>query len=97
MEHIPNDMTYSIKICKIGMYADDHQLFVFGQSLQEVESKLNSDIETKSKWYQNNFLIFTNKDKYQAMVIRESKPDDEEIEAKLLTLNLNRPAQENYY
>ena len=84
-----NDMTYEIRKCKISMYADDHQLFVSGKSIQEVEKELNSDIENASKWYQDNFLI-ANKDKYQAMVIRENKPNDKEIEVKVNEMEIEQ-------
>ena len=65
------------------------QLFVFGKSIQEVEKELNSDIENASKWYQDNFLI-ANKDKYQAMFIRENKPNDKEIEVKLNEIEIEQ-------
>ena len=84
-----NDMTYEIKKCSISMYADDHQLFVSGKSTKEVEKELNSDIENASKWYQDKFLI-ANKDKYQAMVIRESKPNDKEIEVKVNEMEIEQ-------
>eukprot|EP00112_Aurelia_sp_Birch-Aquarium-sp1_P024392 Seg77.1 transcript_id=Seg77.1/GoldUCD/mRNA.D3Y31 product="hypothetical protein" protein_id=Seg77.1/GoldUCD/D3Y31 len=71
------------------MYVDDHELFVSGQSLQKVEKEVNSDIENASKWYQDKFLI-ANKDKYQAMVIRESKPNDKEIEVKVNEIEIEQ-------
>ena len=84
-----NDMTYEIKNCKISMYADDHQLFVSGKSIQEVEKELNSDIENASKFYHDNVLI-ANKDKYQAMVIRENKPNDKEVEVKVNEIEIEQ-------
>ena len=54
-----------------------------------MEKELNSDIENASKWYQDNFLI-ANKGKYQAMVIRENKPNDKEIEAKVSEMEIEQ-------
>ena len=76
------DMTNKIENCKLSMYADNHQIFVFRKSLQEVETKLKSDIENASKWYQDN-LLTANKDKISSNGSQESKPNDRKIEVKV--------------
>ena len=49
------------------MYADDHQLYLAGQTVKEVQDTLNKEGEIISKWYESNLLIGTNYEKYQIM------------------------------
>ena len=66
-----NDMTYIVDYASLSMYADDHQLYVKGYSLDCVEQLL-----TISKWYKDNFLK-GNYDKYNLMLLgRKNKNED---------------------
>ena len=66
-----NDMTYIVGNASLSMYADDHQLYVKGYSLDCVEQLL-----TISKWYKDNFLK-GNYDKYNLMILgRKNKNYD---------------------
>ena len=50
-----NDMTYIVNNASLSMYADDHQLYVKGYSVDCVEQLLTLGA-TISKWYKDNFL-----------------------------------------
>ena len=79
------------------MYAGDHQLYLSGAQISEVESVetiLYDPAQVAANWYSDNFLL-ANKGKFQAMVIRSRgkdiskiclKADNEEIEQTLLKL-----------
>ena len=58
------------------MYADDHQLYVKGYSVDCVEQLLTNGGHTISKWYKYNFLK-GNYDKYNLMLLgRTNKNED---------------------
>ena len=40
----------------LSMYADDHQLYIRGDSVEYVEQSLNNEGQTISRWYGDNFL-----------------------------------------
>ena len=48
------------------MYADDHQLYFAGKSIEEVENTINEEGKIVSKWYENN-LLQGNFSKYQVI------------------------------
>jgi len=85
------------KNCQLSMYAGDHQLYLSGAQISEVESVetiLYDPAQVAANWYSDNFLL-ANKGKFQAMVIRSRgkdiskiclKADNEEIEQTLLKL-----------
>ena len=54
------------------MYADDHQVFVAHETMKRVEKILVDNGEKMTKWYQEN-LLKVNCDKYQAMVLGNTK------------------------
>ena len=71
-----NDMTYTVKNSNLSMYADDHQLYVRGDTVSCVEQLLNNGGHTISKWYKENFLK-GNYDKYNLMLLgRKNKTKD---------------------
>lgn len=63
-----NDLTYTISNSKISMYADDHQIFAAGNTVEEVKTKLEHDVNTTTRWYEEN-LLSLNLDKFQTMVM----------------------------
>ena len=71
-----NDMTYIVNNASLSMYADDHQLYVKGYSVDCVEQLLTNGGHTISKWYKDNFLK-GNYDKYNLMLLgRKNKNED---------------------
>ena len=92
---------FSINNCQLSMYADDHQLYSSGAQISVVETILNDQAQVAANWYSDNFLS-ANKEKFQAIVIRNRekdiskiclKVDNEEIEQttllKLLGVNID--------
>ena len=73
-----NDLVFKIMHSQISMYADDYQSYYSGENGNEVEMRLNKDIKTASQWYKDNHLK-ANKNKYQAMVIQNSKKSNIKI------------------
>ena len=63
-----NDMTYIVNNASLSMCADDHQLYVKGNSVDCVEQLLTNGGQTISKWYKDNFLK-GNYDKYNLMLL----------------------------
>ena len=51
-----NDLPYNVSKCNLTMYADDHQLYFAGKSIEEVENTINEEGKIVSKWYENNLL-----------------------------------------
>ena len=71
-----NDMTYIVNNASLSMYADDHQLYVKGYSVDCVKQLLTDGGHTISKWYKDNFLK-GNYDKYNLMLLgRKNKNED---------------------
>ena len=62
-----NDLNYNMKSCNISMYADDHQVYVTGTSMAQVQSQLRFAGNHIKKWYEQNLLQVNGK-KYQAML-----------------------------
>ena len=71
-----NDMTSIVNNESLSMYADDHQLYVKGCSVDCVKQLLTNGGHTISKWYKDNFLK-GNYDKYNLMLLgRKNKNED---------------------
>ena len=71
-----NYMTYIVNNASLSMYADDHQLYVKGYSVDCVKQLLTDGGHTISKWYKDNFLK-GNYDKYNLMLLgRKNKNED---------------------
>ena len=50
------------------MYADDHQIYFNGTSIETVAFSLKKETENVSQWYKDN-LLQANPNKYQILVI----------------------------
>ena len=59
-----NDLTYSTSSSEISMYA---QLMITRYLQLEVKTKLEHDVNTTTRWYEDNVLCL-NFDKFQTMV-----------------------------
>ena len=75
-----NDMTYIVNNASLSMYADDHQLYVKGYSVDCVEQLLTNGGHTISKWYKDNFLK-GNYDKYNLMLLGSRKNKNEDSQS----------------
>ena len=66
------------------MYADDHQLYVKGYSVDCVEQLLINGGHTISKWYKDNFLK-GNYDKYNLLLLgtKNKNEDSPSINVKI--------------
>ena len=70
-------MTYIVDNASLKMYADDHQLYIKGYSVDCVEQLLTNGGHTISKWYKDNFLK-GNYDKYNLMLLgRKNKKNED--------------------
>ena len=63
-----NDLAHIAYICSLNMYADDHQLYTSGKTVEDIQNKLNKEGKVISDWYGNN-LLKGNFDKYQFMTL----------------------------
>ena len=77
-----NDMTYKVNNASLSMYADDHQLYVAGNSVESIEQSLNDEGQTVSKWYRDNFLK-GNHDKYNVMLLGKRHNDNSSINVNI--------------
>ena len=77
-----NDMTYIVNNARLSMYADDHQMYVTGNSVEYVEQSLNDEGQTISRWYGDNFLK-GNYDKFNAMLISRKNNSDQSINVNI--------------
>jgi hypothetical protein len=69
-----NDMTNALLNSKTVLYADDSTFIIFGKSYEELQLKLNEDIESLYTWLRDNELIL-NENKSNFMIM--SRPRDE--------------------
>ena len=61
-----NDLTYDMNKSKLSMYADDHQIYAAGRTIEDVQDILNNEGRVISEWYDSN-LLQGNFTKYQTM------------------------------
>ena len=61
-----NDMTFLVISVRLSMYADDHQLYIMGNSVEYFEQLLNNGGQTISRWYG---ILKGNYDKYKVMLM----------------------------
>jgi len=57
------------------MYADDHQIYFNGTSIETVAFSLKKETENVSQWYKDN-LLQANPNKYQILVIAPQRGDN---------------------
>ncbi len=63
-----NDMALETEETKLDMYADDSTLIATGKSIETLDDKLNSDMESIVAWCDDNIMA-VNTDKTKAMLI----------------------------
>ena len=61
-----NDLVYNTDKSSIQMYADDHQMYVCGEAMEDVERTLADEGRAISNWYQLN-LLKCNSDKFHSI------------------------------
>lgn len=52
-----NDITSSVRICKVILYADDTVIFTSNKSCKQIENDLNNDLKAVSQWLDDNNLV----------------------------------------
>lgn len=59
------------------MYADDHQIYTIGDSIETAAQELKEETEKITQWYKEN-LLKANPSKFQIIVIDPKSPKTEE-------------------
>ena len=52
-----NDIDTNLRTCEVTLYADDSVLCATGKKCEEIEKKLNSDLEQIANWLVKNSLV----------------------------------------
>ena len=71
-----NDLFYENIRSQLSAYADDHQIYISGEKIDNVVSSLEEDGNTTGRWYKSNYLS-GNPSKYQALVMSRTKQEVE--------------------
>ena len=61
---------------QLSAYADDHQIYISGEKIDNVVSSREEDANTTGRWYKSNYLS-GNPSKYQALVVSRAKQEVE--------------------
>lgn len=67
-----NDLFYENIRSQLSAYADDHQIYISGEKIDNVVSSREEDANTTGRWYKSNYLS-GNPSKYQALVVSRAK------------------------
>ena len=67
-----NDLFYENIRSQLSAYADDHQIYISGEKIDNVVSSLEKDGNTTGRWYKSNYLS-GNPSKYQVLVMSRAK------------------------
>ena len=70
-----NDLFYENIRFQLSAYADDLQIYISGEKIDNVVSSLEEDANTTGRWYKSNYLS-GNPSKYQALVMSRAKQDE---------------------
>ena len=71
-----NDLFYENVLYQLSAYADDHQMYITGEKIDNVVSRREEDANTTGRWYKSNYLS-GNPSKYQALVVSRAKQEVE--------------------
>ena len=71
-----NDLFYENIRSQLSAYADDHQIYISGEKIDNVVSSREEDANTTGRWYKSNYLS-GNPSKYQALVVSRAKQEVE--------------------
>ncbi|XP_046743250.1 uncharacterized protein LOC124409579 [Diprion similis] len=67
-----NDLARQLEFCQCKMFADDTVIFISGTNTEEIEQKLNHDLERVVKWMNSNSLKL-NTTKTKSMIIHDPR------------------------
>ena len=67
-----NDLFYENIRSQLSAYADDHQIYISGEKIDNVVSSREEDANTTGRWYKSNYLS-GNPSKYQVLVMSRAK------------------------
>ena len=71
MEHFQNDLVYNTDKSSIQMYADDHEMYVCGEAMEDVKRTLADEGRAILNWYRLN-LLKCNPDKFHSITLATS-------------------------
>ena len=71
-----NDLFYENIRSQLSAYADDLQIYISGEKIDNVVSSREEDANTTGRWYKSNYLS-GNPSKYQALVVSRAKQEVE--------------------
>ena len=77
-----NDLLYHIKSTNTHNYADDNALSAAAKTVAKVIELLETGGEEALSWLNDNFM-FANLDKFQAIVSRKDKKDENDLEIRI--------------
>ena len=69
-----NDLFYENIRSQLSAYADDHQIYISGEKIDNVVSSREEDGNTTGRWYKSNYLS-GNPSKYQVLVMSRAKQE----------------------
>ena len=73
-----NDLFYENIRSQLSAYADDHQIYISGEKIDNVVSSLEEGGNTTGRWYKSNFLS-GNPSKYQVLVMSRAKQEVKKV------------------
>jgi ribonuclease P/MRP protein subunit RPP40 len=77
----------------LDMYADDSTLYVTGESIEELESKINADLQHVQQWCQTNKMAI-NADKTKVMLVTTHQKQTK-LPSSVINVHLNDTLLEN--
>ena len=69
-----NDLFYENIRSQLSAYADDHQIYISGEKIDNVVSSIEEDGNTTGRWYKSNYLS-GNPSTYQVLVMSRAKEE----------------------
>ena len=77
-----SDFHKSLKDCKVTSYADDTQLLVNANTIEELKIKIETTIRDAQNWYENNSLKI-NPTKTEVVIFGKRRNDQQNINIKI--------------
>ena len=69
-----NDLFYENIRSQLSAYAEDHQIYISGEKIDNVISSLEEGVNTTGRWYKSNYLSGY-PSKYQVLVMSRAKQE----------------------
>ena len=75
------------------MYADDHQVYTAGQTVDVVHDVLAVEGNAISRWYEQNMLTECNHDKFQSISFGTQKQRNKELNINIMNNSVKSTCQ----